>query len=365
MKDSGNILILGVQVPFTRGGAEVLVDCLARELRNRDYTVDVVQLPFTALPKSALIEQIALWRALNLDAFAGREVDLVIPTKFPSYLVAHRNKVPWLVHQHRQAYELYGSRFGDFDSSAQDESLRQMIYEADMLGLKECSSIFTISENVSARLDRYLQIPSTPLLPPPPLLGRYRTGSRGDYILSIGRICSIKRIDLMVRSLAQVDRRLSLKIVGGADEPNILEYLKSEIRKHHLQERVEFLGRVDDESLISLLADSFAVYYAPHDEDYGFVSIEARAAGKPVVTATDSGTVLSFIHNEKNGLVTAPSEQEISAAFNRLLEDQELYSKLAFIENPDSLCVSWDRIVSELTSGIHAMRPAGLQQANL
>ncbi len=161
-----NIIVLGVQVPFTKGGAEVLIERLQAKLTAQGHTVDLVQLPFAANPKSSLVREMAIWRALNLDSFAGRKVDLVIATKFPSYLVSHPCKVVWLVHQHRQLYELYDTRFGDFDTSAEDEAIRRMVLSADTVGLKECQARFTIAANVSDRLRRYLEIDSSPLLPP-------------------------------------------------------------------------------------------------------------------------------------------------------------------------------------------------------
>jgi len=350
MAASLNILILEVQVPFTRGGAEELSDKLRDELKSRGHHVDRVALPFTALPKTDLVRHMLNWRSLKLDEFAGRRVDLVIPTKFPSYLVRHPRKIPWLVHQHRQVYELYGGRFSDFDDSAQDEALRRMIYEADSLALSECPKIFTIAQNVSDRLERFLGVPSTALPPPSPIAHALAPGEKGDYILSVGRLCSIKRVDLMIRALAKVSRRLRLKIAGAADEPHIEEYLRSEVEKHHLRGRVEFLGRVPEDELVRLYANAFAVYYAPHDEDYGFVSIEALAAAKPVVTATDSGTVLNFIRDGETGLVVEPEESEMADAFNRLLEDEQLYASVAKRIDPKLLTAGWDEIVSAITS---------------
>ncbi|MCB0322934.1 MAG: glycosyltransferase family 4 protein [Bdellovibrionales bacterium] len=349
-----NILILSAQVPFTRGGAEVLIERLRAELSDRGYGVDVVSLPFNAQPKRAILKQMALWRALDLTSFAGRSVDLVIATKFPTYMVKHPNKVTWLVHQHRQVYELYGTRFGDFDTGPVDESLRRMVVEADSVALKECRARYTISENVSRRLERYLGLESQSVLPPLPLGNAYRSSTVGDYILSVGRICSIKRVDLIVKSMPRIDERLKLKVVGLPDEPAIEAYLKSEIEKHHLWHRVEFLGRVSDDELIELYAGAFAVYYAPYDEDYGFVTLEALASGRPVITATDSGTVLEFIRHEENGLVLEPNEQAIAEGVNRLLHDQPLQDRVRntlrnqpTIASPSAM--TWDHVVARLT----------------
>lgn len=347
-----NILITSVQVPFTRGGAEILVDGLRRELAARDFSVDVVQIPFSAQPKETLLNQIALWRALDLKVFNGKKVDLVIGTKFPSYVVSHPNKVVWLVHQHRQIYDLYGSRFGDFSSAPGDEALRRMIVHADLTALEECRARYTISANVKLRLRRYLGLESVSLPPPLPLGTSYRSETPEDYILSVGRICSIKRVDLIIKALPRINDKLRLKIVGVPDEPAIDTYLKSEIDKHHLWHRVEFLGRVSDEDLLSLYAKAFAVFYAPYDEDYGFVTLEGLASGKPIVSATDSGGVLEFVRDEENGLVVEPAEAAIAQAFNRLFEDSALYHRLSRAARCDSAGLTWDEVIGELTASL-------------
>lgn len=355
-----NVLILGVQVPFTRGGAELLIDRLRRELDARGYGVDIVQLPFAAIPKDALVQQMALWRSLDLSSFAGRDVDVVIPTKFPSYLVPHRCKRPWLIHQHRQLYELYGSRYGDFNADPSDEALRRMVFKADSVALAECESIFTISQNVSDRLERFLGIASTPLLPPPPLVGAYYSGDPKPYILSVGRLCSIKRVDMAIRAMAHVPPEVCLKVVGQPDEPAIKAYLQSEVEKHHLWERVEFLGRIEEQELLTLFAEALAVYYAPFDEDFGFVTIEALLSGRPVVTTTDSGTVLEFVEHERNGLVVEPNDRAIADAICRLVRDQALYQQLAKGAAQPLPLLQWDSIIDQLVpSAVNAETRVG------
>lgn len=351
--NKGNILIATVQVPFTRGGAEILVDCLKEQLCKRGFNVDIVQLPFSADPKEELVNQVAMWKALDLSKFNGKRVDLVICTKFPSYMVRHPNKVLWLVHQHRQIYDLYGSRFGDFSGTIDDEALRRLIVSTDREALSECRAIYGISQNVVDRLDRYLDIKASTLMPPLPLGNRYKSGQKGDYILSVGRICSIKRVDYLIKALPMIDDRLKVKIVGVPDEPKIESYLNNEIEKHHLWHRVEFLGRVSEDKLLDLFSNAHSIYYAPFDEDYGFVTLEALASSKPVVTCNDSGGVLEFIKHEHNGLVAEPREGAIAEQFNRLLHEPGLYDKLQPNTASSFSISNWQEVVEKLTAEVN------------
>ena len=343
-----NILVLQTQVPFTRGGAEILCDRLIEELVARGHSVDTIQLPFSAVPKSRLYREMSYWKYLDLDEYAGKKVDLVIGTKFPTYLVNHPNKVIWLVHQHRQAYELFGTRFSDFDSSINDEAIRSTIYKEDRRSLEEAKKIFTISPRVTERLKHYLDINSEILPPPPPLFGKYFSETKGSYILSVGRLCSMKRTDMIIKAMPHVSSSLKLKVVGLADEPGYQDYLDSEVKKHNLADRIEFLGRVNDEQLISLYANCFAVSFSPYDEDFGFVTLEALLSGKPVITTDDAGGVLGFVKDGINGLIVQPNPEAMSAAINKLCDSDDFYQGLVRNCKLEG-SLSWDLIINKLT----------------
>lgn len=354
------ILVLGVKVPFTIGGQDVLVRSLVHELRERGHRVDTVELPFAVNPKEGLLNQIALWRALDLSNFGGHDVDLVIATKFPSYFVKHPKKSLWLVHQHRAMYDLYGGRYSDFSDDPRDEVLREMLFDADQKALAECAYISGISKNVVERLKKYNGVDGDVLYPPLSLAGQYRQGRQDDYILSVGRICSIKRVDLMIKALPIVHNFIRLKVVGNPDEPGVMEYLSNEIDKHHLWDRVEFLGRVSDDELLDLYANALAVYYAPHDEDYGYVTLEALASGTPVIAGTDSGGVLEFVKNRENGLVVEPNSDAIGHAVNELVEDKDFAARLGtagykYIEQSGVTAGGWDMVISGLLSPLTAV----------
>lgn len=352
-----NILVLGVKIPFTKGGAETLVSTLVRELKNHGHEADTIDLPLSLAKKELLLSQAALWRALDLKELGGKKIDLVIATKFPTYFATHRKKSVWLVHQHRSAYDLYGTRFSDFSDDPRDEALRQMIVSGDTQALKECAYVSGISKNVVERLDRFNGIKGDVLYPPLPLGDGYKEGPQEDYILSVGRLCSIKRVDLIIKALPVIHHFVKLKIVGTPDEAGVMDYFKNEINKHHLWDRVEFLGRVSDDNLVKLYSNALAVYYAPFDEDYGYVTLEAFASGKPVVTAKDSGGVLEFVQHEQNGLIVDPTTDAIGQAINRLVEDKDFAAKLGsygrkFIVDSGLNKHGWDEIVEGLLSPI-------------
>jgi len=350
-----NILLLGVKVPFTTGGQEVLLASLHRELSSRGHLVDTVELPLTVQPKERYLIEAAQWRSLDLTEFGGEKVDLVIATKFPSYYAKHPKKSVWLVHQHRAIYDLYGGRYSDFSDDPRDEQLRAKLVEGDKVVLSEAQYVAGISRNVIHRLEAFNGVKGDVLYPPLSLAGRYYSDTSEPYILSVGRICSIKRVDLMLKALPFIHSFVKLKIVGKADEPGVLDYLHNEIDKHHLWDRVEFVGRVSDEELLSLYARSLGVYYAPHDEDYGYVTLEAMASSKPVITATDSGGVLEFVAHEENGLIVEPTSEKIGLAVNRLVEEDGLADRLGMAgrERLTELGVEqsgWDSIVDGLLS---------------
>src|SRR5262249_31611301 len=140
------------QVPFARGGAEIFTDRLVDELRVRGHDADLVSVPFKWYPGARVLTQAFLWRMLDLDEADGQRIDVVVATKFPSYLVRHRDKRVWLVHQFRQAYELDGTALGQFGDSPEDRAIRRKVQALDHVALGEATRLFAISKNVAGRV---------------------------------------------------------------------------------------------------------------------------------------------------------------------------------------------------------------------
>ncbi len=101
------IAVCHPQAPFMAGGAEAHVRGLVAALREAGHEAETVTMPFKWYPPSELVHQMGGWRSVDLSESNGEPIDLVVALKFPAYLVRHPNKVVWLIHQHRTAYELW------------------------------------------------------------------------------------------------------------------------------------------------------------------------------------------------------------------------------------------------------------------
>lgn len=341
-----NILVLHSQVPFVRGGAEVLVDGLIGALRDRGHVADVVSLPLSWNPPAGLLTTALAWRLLDVRQFNDRHVDRVICTKYPTWAVEHDRKSLWLIHQHRQAYDLYNTPLSEFTPDPVSREIRERVVDIDSVGIRECVPRFGISRNVCDRLLRYNGIRAKSLYPPVPRSG-LEPISFDPFILSVARLDGAKRIEPAIRAMPHVTRALRLDVVG--DGPN-MRSLQKLAHTLNVSDRVIFHGRVDDDALRDLYNRCRAVYYAPVDEDYGYTSVESLTAGKPVITAPDSGGVLEFVVHDETGIVTSLEVDALSDAFNAVGE--ETRARLLGEHGPErTACLTWDLVIDSLLAG--------------
>jgi glycosyltransferase involved in cell wall biosynthesis len=333
------IAVCAPQVPFVRGGAELMAEDLAAALRARGHEAELVTVPFKWYPGTRVLDQAFLWRLVDLTESDGRAIDRVIATKFPAYCVRHPNKVAWVLHQFRQAYDYDRTELGQFSESPEDRATRRAIERLDAVALGEARRVFATSRNVADRLARFNGIHAE-VLPHPPQALPYRSGDSEGYVLSVGRLDRAKRNDLLVEA-AKRDGSLRIVIAGEGPDRERLEQLAS-----GLNGQVEFTGRVDDERLADLYARSLAVYYAPVDEDFGMVPYEAFLSGKPVVTTTDAGGPLEIVRNGETGVVVAPDAAELARAFTSL--DPATASRFGAAGKALAERVTWDACVDAL-----------------
>jgi glycosyltransferase involved in cell wall biosynthesis len=333
-----DIVVCGAQVPFMRGGAELLMENLVVALERDGHRVDLVRLP-TVWDRERVFDAALAWRMAPIDA------DLVIATNFPSYFVDHPHKRVWLLHQHRAAYDLAETGHSDFGLDDQGLEAQRLLADWDTRALDEAEALFTTSAVVADRVARYNGLSATPVYHPPPLHDRLTPGASGDYVFCPTRLEANKRPGLILEAVAGANRDVRAVIAGRG---SLADELAARATHADLAGRVSLPGFVSDNELVDLYGGALAVLYAPLDEDYGYVTLQAFLAGKPVITTQDAGGVLEFVEDGVNGFVTDGSPRALGAAIDKLAGDRELARRLGEAGRARVADLSWSAVTARL-----------------
>lgn len=345
-----SVVVCEAQVPFVHGGAELHVRKLVDQLRRHGYRAERVSIPFKWYPKDRLLTHAAAWRMVDLSESNGEPIDAVIATKFPTYFARHTHKITWLFHQYRAIYDLCGTPYSEFDHTEADVRLRDQLIALDGEVLSESVRLFSNARNTAARLARFNGLSAEPLYHPPPLSETLTPGPFGNYVLSVGRLETVKRVDLIVRALARV-RGVRLVVVGEGPLRESLEALAAD---EGVADRVEWAGGIDERRLVELYAGALGVVFPPFDEDYGYITLEAFLARKPVVTTTDAGGPLEFVEDGVTGLVVAPDPVAIADAIARLDADRRTAAALGAAGYERARAITWTGVVERLMGTLEA-----------
>lgn len=344
------VIIATIQVPFVRGGAEVHAENLRDAIISSGNQCEIVAIPFKWYPPERIIDHILACRLLDLSETNGQSIDLLIGLRFPAYLIPHNNKVLWILHQFRTAYELWDTPFGDLIHHPNGRHVREVIRAIDKKIIPEAKEIYTNSLNVSKRLEKYNNINSKPLYHPPPNADKFYCNEAEDYIFFPSRLNSIKRQELAIKALAKTRSSVKLLITGKADVDSFALYLKELVEKSGLKDRIKFLGPISEKEKLEYYSRALAVIYPPVDEDYGYVTLEAMLASKAVITCSDSGGPLEFIINGENGFISEPSEEDLADAMDQAFTNRSKTVTMgqAGRKRFDSMKITWQNVVEVL-----------------
>jgi glycosyltransferase involved in cell wall biosynthesis len=352
------IVVATVHSPFIRGGAEIHAEELCNALRAAGHEADLVAVPFKWYPPARIMEQALACRLLDLTESEGVTIDRLIALKFPAYLIPHPNKVIWLLHQHRPAYDLWDHPLGDLIGHPDGLAVRDAIRRADRTLIPEARAVFANSKTVARRLEMYCSVEAAPLYHPPRGAEQFYCVDAGDavggdpFLFFPSRISPNKRQHLVVEALARTRAPVKLALASSSNHPEYLNAMMDQVAALGLGSRVSFKGEVSEEGKRWLYANALGVVYPPVDEDYGYVTLEAMLSSKAVITCTDSGGPLEFVRHDQTGLVVGPTPDELAGAMDRVWEERAVARAWGHAGRSlyDSLGISWANVVGRLLS---------------
>jgi glycosyltransferase involved in cell wall biosynthesis len=341
------IIVATASPPFAEGGHLVMARELVRALEECGHRAALVVTPQNRFGRQAS-GYLAAWCTDVGIAHEGRTVDQVISLRFPAYAVRHDNHVVWLNHRMREYYDLWEQFSSSLSAKnrVKEGARRALIHRVDRYLLtRRARRLFVISATVQARLRRWGGYESQVLYPPPPKRA-YRHDGYGDYIFGVSRLTPLKRFDLVLRALAEpVASHVRCVIAGEGAEAEALVRLS---RQLDVADRVQFVGRIDDATLIDHLARCRAVVFPAFNEDYGFVTVEAFSCAKAVVTCRDSGGPAELVRDGVNGLVSDPTPEALARALRTISNDRNLATRMGEAGAADAAGMTWPGAVEQL-----------------
>jgi glycosyltransferase involved in cell wall biosynthesis len=371
-------------VPFCIGGAENLWWGILQHInQHTPHQADLIKIPSPEMNFWELVDSYKNFSKIDLTHF-----DAVISSKYPAWMVKHPNHICYLQHRLRGLYDTYhftgypetynskheeiialqhfmrgneGNRDGLTEVFERLEKLRsnshcpknafqfpgslirEVIYFFDGIGLAPSAikKYAAISRNVKNRKSYFPLGSAVEVIYHPSNIKAFRTGS-SDYLFTVCRLDSAKRISLLIQAMKYVKANIQLKIAGTGPDADSLKKMAGN------DERIVFLGFVNDQEIINLYGDALAVPYVPYDEDYGLVTIEAMMSGKPVLTTTDAGGPNEFIINSETGYSVPPDPQALAERIDYLCEHRDEAKEMGLTGRQLVSGINWENTVASL-----------------
>jgi glycosyltransferase involved in cell wall biosynthesis len=332
---------------FVDGGHLVMARALVQALRDEGHEAELVLTPQNRFGRQGAA-YLSAWLTDVGMAHNNRPIDQVISLRYPSYAVRHHNHVVWLNHTMREYYDQWEAFRAPlkWKGLIKERTRRRLIHTADRwLLTKNARKVFTISRTVTARLKQWGGIASEPLYPPPPQRA-YRCDAYDDYVFAVSRLAPLKRMALLLDALANPEAAgIRCIIAGDGEEYGSLEHT---IMTRGLSSRVKLIGRIDDREMLDHLARCRAVCFPPYDEDYGFVTVEAFASRKPVITCSDSGGPAELVADNVNGKVCSPRPESLAVALREVMDNPPIAERLGQAGFDQVSQMTWPRAVRRL-----------------
>lgn len=316
---------------------------LESALLQHGHEVEIVRIPFKFSPESYIGDLIKIWINQDFNSFNGYQVDCVIALQFPAYYVQHDNKVLWLMHQHRSVYELYSQK----NATPELEKLKNEIHSNDTKELKKIGKRYSMCQNISNRLEKFNGLSAIPIYHPPANEEKFYCDESYGFIFYPSRLETLKRQDLLIKAMHYTKSKAVAIIAGDGGQLDSYERL---IHNLQVSDKVSLIGHISNEEKYTLYARSLGVFFAPYDEDYGYITLEAMLSSKPVITCIDSGGPLEFVVDEETGYIVDPDPEEIARKIDWLYENRQKAKKLGEkgLQNYNEKNINWNNVINVL-----------------
>ncbi len=339
------------------GGAEIHLHETFGRLASRGHEVVLLCSGFEGAPERTRldgIEVVRTGRRYTFSLHARRTFERELRDRDFDVIVEDLNKVPLFTPRWRAApvvplvHHLFGRTA--FDEASFPVALATVLLERPIPRVFRGLPTVSVSESTKEDLVRRgLRAEDIEVIPNGLDIAHYTPGdappTETPTLLFIGRLKRYKGVDIVLRAVrVLLDRGVDVRfrVAGRGDD---LERLRGITADLGLEDRVEFLGFVDDPTKLALLRSSWIHVLTSPKEGWGISNLEAAACGTPTVASDSPGLRESVVDGRTGCLVPHGDVEAVSDAVERLVRDHALRAKLGENAVKFAAGYSWDASV--------------------
>lgn len=182
-----------------------------------------------------------------------------------------------------------------------------------------------------------------------------------SVILYVGRLEPLKGVDILIRAVAQLEQRDSVKtiIVGGdLERDSEMVRLKSLSADLGVSEQVQFLGSLDQQDL-PLYYNAADICVVPsYYESFGMVALESMACGTPVI-ASRVGGLPTIVEDGLTGyLIPWRCPEPFADGLDVLLRSKTIRSAMSEASKRKAMSMRWPLVVDSIVDSYHNLLAA-------
>ena len=354
-------------VPAKWGGIEKYIEEIGKRLVERGHEVTVfgsrwflrdfrektyLGMRICRLPTVHFQATDALTNAFFATiALIGSDYDIVHFHGFASYYF-----IPLIKKARKVTVLTVHAMESNWDNDKYNSLGKSIIKKAFNVGIRNVNCVTTVAEHLKEKLEKQFNTSSF-LLPSgldevhpckPQLIKQKYNLQGGDYILFLGRIDPIKRIDWLLDLSGILNNNVHLVIAGGAQDPPTEAYLKSLKQKAEGDSKVIFTGPVFGKEKAELLSNCLLFLAPSENEGLPITVLEAVAYSRCCI-ASDIPAHTAVLENDVTGFLFPRDDKDgFIAMVAELINESE---KLKYIgkaaRRKGELNFNWERTVNK------------------
>lgn len=266
--------------------------------------------------------------------------------------------VPHIVTFHTLALIKLQSRAGEKEPLQRQQTERELMASADQIvafSPHERDSMVRLYEADPSRIRLVpCGVDLTTFRPLDQEESRKKLGLNGDKVfLYVGRIESLKGLDLLVHTTAQLDtcQGIRVLVVGGDNgKDQEIERLRQLAEELDVSDVIDFVGRVEQEEL--------PVYYSAADvcvvpsfyESFGLAALESMACGTPVVASRVGGLSTIIQHGRTGYLKSWRCPEAFANSLEMIISSKSLQDSMGLAARRRAEGMGWDRVAAKMAN---------------